>query len=188
MNLSQLQHYSEDRVRALFGLTPQALGELLAAVLPVLIARRQEGQQRRSGRQRGWGGGRRRRLQPYQEVLLTLVYLRHNTAHAIVGELFGVSADTSENTFHEVVAVLRDVCPAPRWEAEKQWKRAEPTWQPDAVDRVLIDSFETPVPRPSEPQAQQRRYSGKKKRHTLKTQVVTDPQGVILDVNAGHRG
>lgn len=187
MKLSQLQHYSESRVRALFGLAPTALGNLLAAVLPVLVARRREGQQARP-RQRALGGGRKRTLKPYQEVLLTLVYLRHNTAHAVVGELFGVSADTSENTLSEVLPVLREVCPAERWAAQKQWQRSAPTWQPDAVDHVLIDSFETPVPRPSEPAAQQRRYSGKKKRHTLKTQVVTDAQGEILTIDAGHPG
>jgi DDE superfamily endonuclease/Helix-turn-helix of DDE superfamily endonuclease len=187
MNLSHLQQYSESRVRALFGLTPAALGELLAAVLAVLVERRRQSQQARP-RQRALGGGRKRTLKPYQEVLLTLVYLRHNTAHAVVGELFGVSADTSENTVYEVLPVLREVCPAERWAAQKQWQRSAPTWLPDAVDHVLIDSFETPVPRPSEKAAQKRRYSGKKKRHTLKTQVVTDAQGEILTLDAGHPG
>lgn len=187
MNLSQLQGYSESRVRALFGLTPAALGELLAAVLPVLVERRRQRQQAKP-RQRAPGGGRKRTLKPYQELLLTLVYLRHNTAHAVVGELFGMSADTSENTVSEVLPVLREVCPAERWEAERRWQRNAPTWKPDAVDQLLIDSFETPVPRPSEPAAQKRRYSGKKKRHTLKTQVVTDAQGEILTIDAGHPG
>lgn len=187
MNLSQLQGYSESRVRALFGLTPAALGELLAAVLPVLVERRRQRQQAKP-RQRAPGGGRKRTLKPYQELLLTLVYLRHNTAHAVVGELFGMSADTSENTVSEVLPILREVCPAERWEAERRWQRNAPTWKPDAVDQLLIDSFETPVPRPSEPAAQKRRYSGKKKRHTLKTQVVTDAQGEILTIDAGHPG
>jgi hypothetical protein len=31
-------------------------------------------------------------------------------------------------------------------------------------------------------------YSGKKKRHTLKTQVITDQNGEILDVSPRHRG
>jgi hypothetical protein len=188
MQLSRLEHFPESRVRALFGLTPAALGELLAAVLPVLLARRTQQQQARPQRQRAVGGGRKRTLKPYQEVLLTLVYLRHNVAHAVVGELFGVSADTSENTFYEVVPVLQAACPAQRWEAEKHWQRREPSWTPAEVDHVLIDSFETPVPRPSEPQAQKRRYSGKKKRHTLKTQVVTDAQGEVLEIDAGHPG
>src|SRR5262249_55996088 len=187
MNLEHLSSYPADKVRALLGLTVAALSELLAKVLPELRHRRQAERIRRPGRQRAVGGGRRRQLKPYQEVLLTLIYLRHNVAHAVVGELFGVSADTSENTFHEVVFVLRDVCPAQRWDAEKRWKKGEPSWTPDQVERVLIDSFESPVRRPSLPQRQKRVYSGKKKRHTLKSQVVTDTKGEILDLDPAHR-
>jgi hypothetical protein len=188
MNLSNLQRFSKSRVRALFGLTPAALGELLIAALPVLVERRQQQQANRPDRRRAPGGGRKRGLAPYQEVLLTLVYLRHNVAHEVVGHLFGVSADTSENTFHEVVGVLREVCPSERWEAEKRWQKGEATWQPQKKDLVLIDSFETPIRRPSLPDAQRRVYSGKKKRHTLKTQIVTDAKGEIECIDPGHRG
>jgi len=188
MNLEHLNSYPAAKVRALFGLTVMALSELLAKALPELVRRRQAERTQRPDRRRAVGAGRRRRLKPYQEVLLTLVYLRHNVAHAVVGELFGVSTDTSENTFHEVVFVLRDVCPAQRWNAEKCWKKNEPSWTPDEVERVLIDSFESPVRRPSLPARQKRVYSGKKKRHTLKSQVVTDAKGEILDLDSGHRG
>ena len=188
MTLQQLNTYPKDKVRALLGLTPAALGELLALVLPQLLRRRKKAQAERKDRQRAVGGGRTRFLKPYQEVLLTLIYLRHNVAHAVVGQMFGVSADTSENTFHEVVALLRDVCPANRWEAEKKWKKSEPSWKPDELDQIIVDSFETPVSRPSLPEAQRRVYSGKKKRHTLKSQVVSAPSGEILDIDAGHRG
>jgi hypothetical protein len=169
-------------------MTPAALSELLNKVTPELLRRRQEVQSRQPDRRRGTGGGRKRRLSPEQEVLLALVYLRHNVAHAVVGLLFGVSADTSENTFAEVVLTLRDVCPAVKFDAEKTWKKGTPSWHPDTIDRVIIDSFETPVPRPSDCDAQRRVYSGKKKRHTLKSQVVTDGDGEILEVSAGHRG
>jgi len=121
-------------------------------------------------------------------VLMTLVYLRHNVSHEVVGGLFGVSADTSENTFHEVVRVLQDVCPSSRWDAEKKWNKSEPSWEPTQKDRLLIDSFETPIRRPSDHDRQRRTYSGKKKRHTLKSQVVTDEKGEILELDAGHRG
>jgi len=188
MNLEHLSSYPADKVRALLGLTVASLSELLAKVLPELLHRRQAARSRRPGRQRAVGGGRRRQLKPYQEVLLTLIYLRHNVAHAGVGELFGVSADTSENTFHVVVFVLRDVCLTQRWDAEKQGKKGEPSWTPDTVERALIDSFESPVRRPSRQALQKRVYSGKKKRHTLKSQVVTDAQGEILALDAGHRG
>src|SRR4029077_3440591 len=188
MNLEHLNSYPAAKVRALFGLTLVALSELLAQALPELVRRRQVERTQRPERRRAVGGGRRRRLKPYQEVLLTLVYLRHNVAHAVVGELFGVSTDTSENTFHEVVFVLRDLCPAQRWNAEKRWKKNEPRWTPDKGARVLLDSFESPVRRPSLPARQKRVYSGKKKRHTLKSQVVTDAKGEILDLDPGPRG
>ena len=188
MNLDQLQRYPKDRVRALFGLEPAALGELLAAALPEMMSRRRAEQQAKPKRQRAVGGGRARKLLPYQEVLLTLVYLRHNVSHAVVGQMFSVSADISERTFGEVVPLLRAVCPAHRWEAEKRWTKKEPSWHPDTLDLVLVDSFETPVSRPSLPEKQRRLYSGQKKRHTLKTQVVTDARGEVLSLEPGHPG
>ena len=188
MNRRFLEKAPPTRIQSLFGLFPRALSELLAAVLPMLVERRRQTQQRRPDRQRAVGGGRTRRLAPYQEVLLTLLYLRHNVAHEVVGSLFGVSADTSENTFHEVILVLQQVCPSSRWEAEKRWQKGQPSWQPTERDRLLIDSFETPIRRPSDETRQRRTYSGKKKRHTLKTPVVTDAKGEILEIDPGHRG
>ena len=188
MDLRHLKQYPPEKVRALFGLTLEALGELLTTVLPELVRRRQTAQAQRPNRQRAMCGGRQRRLKPYQEVLLTLVYLRHHVAHAVVGELFGVSADTSENTFHDGVFVLREVCPANHWDAEKKGKKGELRWTPDTGERVLSDSFASPVRRPSLPTRQKRVDSGKKKRQTLKTQVVTEAAGEILDLDPGHRG
>lgn len=188
MNLTELTKYPEDKVRALVGLTPQALGALLLTVLPEIERRRRQQQADKPQRKRQTGGGRKRLLKPYQEVLLTLIYSRHNVAFAIVGVMFGVSADVAENTFHEIVAVLRDLCPANRYEAEKRWTKKEPSWKPCPLDQLLVDSFETPVPRPSEKEKQKRLYSGKKKRHTLKTQIITDSTGEIQDISPGHRG
>ena len=127
-------------------------------------------------------------MKPSQAMVLTLVYLRHNMAHAVGGEVFGVRADTSENTFHEGVFVRRDSCPANRWDAEKQWKKGVPRWTPDAVERALIDRCESLVRRPRLPARQQRVDAGKKKRPTLKTQVLNDARGEMLDSDPGHRG
>lgn len=188
MNLHQLQTYPKDRVRALFGLEHAALGELLAAILPEMMTRRYAEQQAKPKRQRAVGGGRARKLLPYQEVLLTLVYLRHNVSHAVVGQMFGVSADISERTFAEVVLLLRDVCPAHRWDAQKKWTRKEPSWHPDTLDLLLVDSFETPLARPSLPAMQKKFYSGKKKRHTIKTQIITDKRGEVIAIETGYPG
>ena len=119
---------------------------------------------------------------------MTLLYLRHNVSHEVVGAMFGFSADSSENAFAEVLPLLRDMFPSQKWEADKKSTRGEPAWTPDKVDKVIIDSFETPISRPSINERQKRVYSGKKKRHTLKTQVMTDQSGDILCVGAPHPG
>ena len=120
MNIQQLYSFPKDRVRALFGLEPAALSLLLAAVLPELVARRLAAPSAKPERTRGPGCGGRLKLYPYQEVLLTLVYLRYNVSHAVVGQMFCISADISENAFHDVVLVLRDLCLAHRFDAEKK--------------------------------------------------------------------
>ena len=112
IDLPSLDTAHPGKVRVLFGLSPAALAELLESVLPVLVNRRRQAQAFRSNRRLALGGGRKRRLKPFQEVLMSLLYLRHNSAHAVVGEMFGMSADTSENTFYEVIPVLGEVCPS----------------------------------------------------------------------------
>jgi hypothetical protein len=54
--------------------------------------------------------------------------------------------------------------------------------------RVLIDSKEQRVNRPTGYEAQKPYYSGKKKAHTVKTQVVVDPCGRIEAVSASVPG
>jgi hypothetical protein len=117
-----------------------------------------------------------------------LIYLRHNVAFCVVGLIFGVSADVAENTLHEIVGVLKDVCPANRWEAQKRWTKKEPSWKPDEIDKVIVDSFETPIPRPSIEPKQRDFYSGKKKDHTIKTEILVNVAGNILDIDPGYRG
>jgi DDE superfamily endonuclease len=164
------------------------LGTLLAQVLPELGRRRQVERTRRPERRRAVGGGRRRRLKPSQEVLVTWGDLRHKVAQAVVGELFGVRADTAEKTLHAGVFVLRDLCPAQRWDAEQRGKKNEPRGTPAEAERVLLDRFASPGRRPRRPARQTRIYSGKKKRQTLKSQVVTAAKGAILDLDPGQRG
>jgi DDE superfamily endonuclease/Helix-turn-helix of DDE superfamily endonuclease len=190
MNFTTLHSLSASRVKALFGLSPSLLADLLMVVLPELERRRAARLEGRADRKRKLvaNDGRPRVVTPVHKVLMTLVYLRHNVQHEVVGALFRFSADTAENAFHEVVPVLRDCFPAEKWDAEKAWRKGEPTWTPEGVDKVIIDSFESPVRRPSLPEQQKRLYSGKKKRHTLKTQLATDQEGEILTLEAGHRG
>ncbi len=190
MNFKNLNSFSTSRVKALFGLHPKVLADPLLKLLPELEKRRLQRLAARKDRKRPLlpKEGRPLEVLPIPKVLMTLIYLRHNVSHEVVGSLFGFSAVSSENAFHEVLPLLRDMFPSEKWEAEKKWRRGEPTWTPEEVDRIQIESFETPISRPSINDRQKRVYSGKKKRHPLKTQVMSDQKGVILCVGQAHPG
>jgi len=190
MNFDQLKQLPGSRIKALVGLVPALLGELLFQVVPELERRRRARLPQRAERKRHWGvnEGSPREVTPLAKVLMTLIYLRHHVSPEVGGVRVGYSADTSENACHEVVPVLRDLLPAQKGEADKKWRRSEPPGTPAEVDLVSVESFETPVRRPSGPERQRWSYSGKKKRHTLKTQLATAQAGEILTISAGQRG
>jgi len=144
----------------------------------------------REGRKRTFikNDGRPPRVKAVHKVLMCLLYMRHNTSHEVVGRLLGFSADSSENAFVEVLPILKRLFPNERWEAEKKYSESDEKWNPSKVELVIIDSFETYLPRPSNPARQKRYYSGKKKRHTAKTQILSDQNGEILSVGKSHRG
>jgi len=189
MKLDNLKSFPENRIKSLFGLAPQVLAEVIIKVLPVLEQNRQEKLKNNPQRKRRYvtNDGRPPELLPLHKLLMTLLYLRHNVSATVVGQMFGFSADSVEkNALPEVLAVLKELFPASRWEAVKRHRNEK--WNADEVDKIIVDSFETPIPRPSVNERQRRVYSGKKKRHTLKTQIITDRKGRILDVSSGHRG
>ncbi len=165
------------------------LAEVLFTVLPERERGRTQRLAARPERKRALvaGDGRPRAVTPLHKTLMTLLYVRHNVSQAVVGAFFGHRADSSENAFHELLPILRDLFPKEKWAAEKR-HRTQPQWTPDEVERVLIDSFETPVARPSLHQRQKRLDAGKKKRHTLKTQIITDQNGGMLAVSRAQRG
>lgn len=186
-NLNQL---TDSNLKNLFGFSGAILANLMITVLPILEAEREKKLKTRADRKRKYikDDGRKRKVYAREKFLMVLIYLRQNVTHSVVGQMFGVSADTSEDVFHEVLPILQREFPAKKWEAEKKWRKGLEKWSPGEVDYLLIDSFETPIGRSSDNQRQRKEYSGKKKLHTLKSQLITDQDGEILDILAGFRG
>lgn len=182
--------FGTTQIKALFGFHPAILAEILFRVLPELERQRAARLAKRTGRKRPYfdKDGRPREVTPLHKVLMMMLYLRHNVSHEVVGAMFGFSADAAEDAFAEVLPVLRDLFPKEKWEAEKRHRSADSKWNPAEIDCLIIDSFETPLRRPSLNERQKRVYSGKKRQHTLKTQALSDGKGDVLDIDAGHRG
>ncbi|MEH2165631.1 MAG: transposase family protein [Nostoc sp.] len=58
------------------------------------------------------GGGRKPKLSVEEQIILTLVYLRHMTTFQLLGIQFGVSESTANDTFNYWLPLLREVLPS----------------------------------------------------------------------------
>ena len=66
--------------------------------------------------------------------------------------------------------------------------RREPKVSRREAEALIIDCTEQPVQRPKDQAAQRAHYSGKKKRHTLKTEYVVTAKGRIASVSPSYPG
>lgn len=146
--------------RMFTGLSADEFDRLVVDLEPVWLARKATRAARRR-RQRQPGAGRKAKLVFTDRLLLTLLYYRAYVTQEFVGFLFGVDKGTVSREVQELSLCMAGVFRIP----EKKVRI-----DPDDLAAVFVDATEQPVNRPQ--RGQRRSYSGKKKRHTIKHQVV----------------
>lgn len=189
---ARLRHY-RPLFRSLTGLTVQEFDQLADEILPQLAeSDRQRLNQERPQRQRAMGGGRNSSLSMTDRLLLTVVWLRKYPNHETLGYLFGVSDSTAGRYIHQVLPVLEAAgratmrLPDP---GRKRGRTLEGLLQDVPELAVVVDTFEQAVQRPQSRTEADTYYSGKKRRHTVKSQVTVDSYtGHIVDVAASVPG
>lgn len=144
--------------RHLTGLSVAEFDRLLGEATAAHHARRARP---RPGRRRRPGAGRKHALGMADRLLLTLVYYRTYITQEFLGVLFGVDKGTACRTIQAVALVLAGVFRIPERKVRME---------PDEIAEAFVDATEQPIYRPK--RRQRRSYSGKKKRHTVKHQVV----------------
>ena len=65
-------------------------------------------------------GGRKVKLSKREQILLTLIYLRHLTTFQLLGIQFGVSESTANDTFNYWFPLLQEVLPSSLLEQVKK--------------------------------------------------------------------
>ena len=136
------------------------------------------------------GGGRKRNLSQEEEIILSLYYLHNTPTFQLLGINFGVSESTANNIFHYWINILQELLPASLLEQVKK-NESELEWVKEILTELelIVDSTEQTRERPGEYEEQKKYYSGKKKNHTFKNQIITTPNGrEIVDVIVGERG
>lgn len=188
-------------------MTGLRVAEFDAALTPLLpryqaaeVARLSAPTPRRPVRQRAIGAGNTFALDVRDQVLLTVVWLRVYPTYPVLGYLFGVSIGAVERILPRLLPVLEQVGQASMARAlaalddparrlrQRSRRQLDDLLRETPELAVVIDTFEQQVQRPQGYTAAGERvadgfYSGKKKQHTLKTQVAVDEAtGKVVDV------
>src|SRR5215207_538664 len=148
--------------RNLTGITLAVFDQLLVDLRPAFAADRRR-RRDRPDRQRALGGGDDFDLDPDDQFLLTLFWLRHYPTQEVLGYLFGVSDSTAKRAVDRCLPLLEAAgqdtmrMPDPGRGRRKDLSRLLKD-TPDVA--IVIDTFEQGVQRPKK--RQKRFYSGKK--------------------------
>ena len=181
----QQLHQHQSVFKALTGLGVVEFDQLVTDVLP---AYEQAYHQRlsRPDRQRAIGGGRNFELDGRDQILLSVIWLRQYPTQEVLGYLFGLSDTTAGRLIKQIVPLLeaagRDTMRMP--DPGRPNRRQLSDLLHDTPElAVVIDTFEQRVQRHKEPQQADDYFSGKKRQHTLKSQVAVDElTGQVVDV------
>lgn len=158
------------------GLTLTAFGRLLLAFAEVYEAdldRRD--QQRGQVRQRQRGGGRLGALPtPADKLVFILFYFKFYPVQVVQGYFFGLGQPQANDWIHRLTPLLRQALGEERQLPARQTKDIAQVLAACPGLTFILDGTERPIRRPKNPDQQRHYYSGKKKRHTVKNNLVTD--------------
>jgi hypothetical protein len=123
--------------------------------------------------------GRTATLTTFEDKLLALlVYYRTYITHEFVGYLFGLHSSNVCRLFKKLEPLV----------ARKITIKKDRSLTADVLIKLLADVTEQPIQRPQRAKKRKPSYSGKKKRHTHKIELVMQANGQILSVSHSHPG
>ena len=137
-----------------------------------------------NNRQRNMGAGRPFKLKVKERLLMLLVYYRLYITYTLSGFLFDLDQSNICRDICMLEPLVKLCVPLPRKLYKRTKRRARII---DEVEeeyfpgfKVFIDATEQEVPRPKNKRRKQDYYSGKRKKHTVKTQFMVNSEGLIL--------
>lgn len=184
LHYERLQRYPTV-FKSLTGLRIAQFDALVTDVLP-RYQTADRARRTRSTRTRALGAGHPFALDPRNQILLTVIWLRVYPIHEVLAYLFGVSDTTVGRAIARVLPLLEASgratmrLPTP---GRKRRRNLDALLADTPELAVVIDTFEQRVQRHQDRTTADEHYSGKKKQHTLKSQVAVDEEtGHIVDV------
>ncbi len=173
------------------GVTGEEFEALEEQVEPIWVEQERQ-RLTRPERQRAEGGGRPPALLFREQLLLTLIWLRLYLVGEALGYLLGVDKSSVSRYTRGMLPALRQV-----GESSLGWPAPPKRGQGKSLEQVreenpdlfaFVDATEQAVQRSRDQETQKEHYSGKKKRHTRKTQIIVNEEGIVRDVSDSTPG
>lgn len=162
---------------ALTGLTPQEFTALLPLFEQVWRDKKQQDYRKnREQRVRKPGGGRKGFLRDAQDKLFfILLYYKCYPTYDVLTFLYGFDRANGFRRQEQLTEILEKTLGRKMVLPERRLRKVEEFFEmfPEARE-VFIDGTERPIQRPKDSKQQKDKYSGKKKRHTVKNIIITD--------------
>lgn len=141
----------------------------------------------RPGRKRAIGQARKFRQGLLNRIIMLLVYYQLYISYSLAGFLFDLDQSNVHRNIKHLEPLVKKYIPLPK-RVFKKTKEIEDMCEllkyfPDM--KAFLDATEQEIPKPKNKRRRRSYYSGKKKRHTVKTQIITNKEGLIIDI-IGH--
>jgi hypothetical protein len=135
----------------------------------------------KKSRKRRYGGGRKPRLAAMEDkLLLILFYFKVYPLQEVMAFLFETSQGRGNEWIHTLSMVLKMALGEAQVLPERDPKTLEQTLALCVSVDFIIDGTERRIQRPQDPTEQQEKYSGKKKDHTVKNNLIVDLEECLV--------
>lgn len=128
-------------------------------------------------RKRKYGGGRKAALNKIEDKLLfILIYMKLYPLQEVIGFLFGMGQPQANEWIHKLSEVLKTALADIGQLPERIPENLKKILIDDGVDEVTIDATERRRQRPKDSEKQKIFFSGKKKTHAVKNNLIVNPE------------
>lgn len=185
------------KLQRLIGLTIEQLNLLVKKIEPIWEEAEMKRLSRR-GRKREIGGGHPYKLKTMRDKIATvLMYYKLYITQELLGYIVGVDQSAVSRILRKMLPIieqaadpqLKTYLSEAKNDFQKRSASLQELWEkhPDLRD-ISTDATEQQCYRATSYDEQKKYYSGKKKQHSIKTQITASKSGRILDVTNSYPG
>jgi DDE superfamily endonuclease/Helix-turn-helix of DDE superfamily endonuclease len=136
------------------------------------------------------GAGHPFKLPLEDRLLMLLMYYRSYVTSMLLGFIFDLDQSNVLKDIRMLEPLVKECIPLPEklHEMVRRVRTIEEAERYFPGFKAFVDSTEQEIPRPKNAKKRKTHYSGKKKRHTVKTQLTVNSEGLIVHRTNHTRG